>query len=158
MTEKIKKMTVHATCIAMENGKHVTGVLLRGTAGSGKSDTAFRLIETHGFKLVSDDQVIIQSRGDTLYASPAENIAGMMEVRGLGLLRYPLVFSAPLRLVVDLVPRENVPRLPDVLKTDFMEKTLPYVQLHGHDNSTPLKIIKMLEIDATPGLMVDCPP
>src|SRR3546814_10156556 len=46
--------TVHATTVALDG----TGVLLRGPAGSGKSDLALRLID-QGARLVADDRTAL---------------------------------------------------------------------------------------------------
>jgi HPr kinase/phosphorylase len=72
-------------------------VLLVGPSGSGKSDLALRLI-SRGFLLVGDDQVAIE--GDM--ARPAAALAGLLEVRGLGIVRMPFAAEAKLALMVDL--------------------------------------------------------
>ncbi len=104
----------HATCIEVEG----VGVLLRGDSGSGKSDLALRLIDG-GARLVSDDYVEIAAHGDRLLASAPERIAGLIEVRGLGLIRTPHVTSCSLGLVVDLVGTDDVPRLPVPERVDL---------------------------------------
>ena len=52
-------VTVHATCIAIDGH----GILLRGPAGSGKSDLALRAID-RGARLVADDQVVLTRHGE----------------------------------------------------------------------------------------------
>jgi len=97
----------HATCVEVEG----VGVLLRGASGAGKSDLALRLIDG-GARLVSDDYVAISAAADKLSASPPDTIAGLIEVRGLGLMATPHVADCPLGLVVDLVAPIEVERLP----------------------------------------------
>lgn len=84
---------MHGSC-ASRSGD---GVLLIGPPGSGKSDLTLRLL-ARGFDLVADDRVAITDG----VARPAPALAGMLEVRGLGLVRLPHVASARLALVVQL--------------------------------------------------------
>ena len=88
-----------ATCVAI-NGR---AVLIEGAPGSGKSSLALALID-RGAGLVGDDGVTLQPRGGRLYASPPPNIAGLLEVRNLGLLEFPTVGDVPVALVVRLDP------------------------------------------------------
>ena len=88
-------MQVHASCAA-RNGD---AVLLLGPPGAGKSDMVLRLLD-HGFVLVADDRVDIADGR----ARPAEGLAGLLEVRGLGILRLSHLASARLRLAVSLGP------------------------------------------------------
>ncbi|WP_256887640.1 HPr kinase/phosphorylase [Acidomonas methanolica] len=71
---------IHASCAALGT----QAVLLTGAPGSGKSDVLLRLLDA-GFDLVADDRVIL----DGACASAPPEIAGMIEARGLGLLRVP---------------------------------------------------------------------
>ena len=88
-----------ATCVAI-NGR---AVLIEGPPGSGKSSLALTLID-RGAVLIGDDGVTLQPRGGRLYASPPPNIAGLLEVRNLGLLEFPTVGDVPVALVVRLDP------------------------------------------------------
>ena len=86
-----------ATCVAI-NGR---AVLIEGSPGSGKSSLALTLID-RGAVLIGDDGVTLEPRGGRLYASPPPNIAGLLEVRNLGLLEFPTVGDVPVALVVRL--------------------------------------------------------
>jgi serine kinase of HPr protein (carbohydrate metabolism regulator) len=88
------------------------GVLLRGPSGGGKSDLALRLIEA-GARLVADDYVEADREGDDLVVRPPATIAGLLEVRGLGVLKLDYLASAPLALIIDLVAAESIERLPE---------------------------------------------
>ena len=88
-----------ATCVAI-NGR---AVLIEGAPGSGKSSLALTLID-RGAVLIGDDGVALEPRGGRLYASPPPNIAGLLEVRNLGLLEFPTVGDVPVALVVRLDP------------------------------------------------------
>ena len=115
------------------------GVLLRGPSGSGKSDLALRLIEA-GAYLVADDQVALAlGDGDVWLSAPAA-IAGMIEARGVGILRLPRAQRAALRLVCDLVPREEVERLPERGDCMLLGVTVPRLVLCAFDASTPAKL------------------
>ena len=82
-------MQIHASCAALDG----QGVLLIGAPGSGKSDLLLRLLN-HGFAMVADDRVEI----DAGQARPPAALAGLLEVRGLGIVRLP--FEAPVRLAL----------------------------------------------------------
>ena len=86
-------MQLHATCVARAGH----GVLLVGPSGAGKSDLALRLLD-RGFDLVADDRVEITAG----VASPPAALAGLLEVRGLGVLHMPYLPSARLALLVRL--------------------------------------------------------
>lgn len=89
-----------------------SGVVLRGPSGAGKSDLALRLIDD-GARLVADDQMEIERIDDCLSVRPPSTIAGLFEVRGLGIVTLDHVAPAPLDLIVDLVSAETIDRLPE---------------------------------------------
>lgn len=88
------------------------GVLLRGPSGSGKSDLALRLIDGGG-QLVSDDYTDVHVRDGSAFLTAPDEIAGRLEVRGLGLMQLAAVQDIPLALVFDLMPYEAIARAPD---------------------------------------------
>ncbi len=97
-------MQIHASCAARDGA----GVLLLGPSGCGKSDLLLRLLG-EGFALVADDRVEIDS-GEA--RAPA-TLAGLLEVRGFGIVRLPYCMAATLRLAVELVAAGGGgPRLP----------------------------------------------
>ena len=103
MTEEI----LHASCVAVEG----RGLLILGPSGSGKSSLALRLISL-GAALVSDDVTRVARRGDALVAScPNPDLQGLIEARGLGILRAPSVESAAVTLAIDMAQAESE-RLP----------------------------------------------
>jgi len=126
---------VHGTAVQLGRA----GVLLRGPSGSGKSDLALRLIEA-GACLIADDQVALAVDGGDLWLSAPPAIAGMIEARGLGILRLPRVPRAALRLVCDLVPRDQVERLPERGDCMLLGVAVPHLALCAFDASTPAKL------------------
>jgi serine kinase of HPr protein (carbohydrate metabolism regulator) len=100
--------TIHATAV-------LTGakaLLIRGAPGSGKSRLALRLIQTLPFaRLVGDDRVHLEAQAGRLLVRPAETLAGLLEVRGLGIQRVPYERVAVVGRVLDLVPAAD--RLPE---------------------------------------------
>lgn len=108
-------LMVHATCVALEDPAAPAtraGVLIRGASGAGKSDLALRLID-EGAALVADDRVILERDGEGLRARRPPTIAGLIEARGLGVVRIDAVESVLVRLVVDPEdPAAPSPRLP----------------------------------------------
>lgn len=101
------------------------GLLILGTSGAGKSGLALALIG-RGARLVADDQVVIERRGAALVASAPAAIAGLIEARGLGLLRIEAVPEAPLVLAVDL-DRPAAARLPQRVAITLLGATLELI-------------------------------
>ncbi|MDA0339107.1 MAG: HPr kinase/phosphatase C-terminal domain-containing protein [Proteobacteria bacterium] len=134
--------TIHATCVAID-GK---GVLLRGPSGSGKSDLALRLIDG-GAILVADDYVVLTESGEQLLAGWPESTRGLLEVRGVGLVRVPCQDIVPVSLIVDLVLPADVVRLPE---TEFVCLSqnpgivIQRIQIAPFEASSPAKIRLML--------------
>lgn len=118
-------------------------VMLRGPSGAGKSDLALRLIEV-GAVLVADDNTEITVQDGQAVTSPPEKIKGLLEVRGVGIVSMPFESKIPLALVIDLVERDYVPRLPKAQTVDIAGVRIPSLALHAFDNSTPAKIFLAL--------------
>lgn len=76
-------------------------LLIEGPPGSGKSTLALALID-RGAGLIGDDAVTLTASDGVLIASPPPNIAGLVEVRGVGLLRLPLAPPCPAALILTL--------------------------------------------------------
>lgn len=104
---------MHANTVIIDN----KGILIRGRSGSGKTTLALRLIEDAHFKscfagLVSDDQTILTRVNGELLARCPDAIAGKIEIRGYGILKYDRLPSAVIHLVVDLVNINKMERMP----------------------------------------------
>lgn len=154
MSRTPQKDIFSGTTVSLQtHGNPASAVLLRGLSGTGKSDLALRLIGMGG-TLISDDQVTLERYHDHILASPVETIRGLMEVRGVGLLKYPVASHIPLRLVVDLTARENIPRLPEWKTIDILGVPVIRLQLHAFDASTPAKITTAIGLVLNPDLLV----
>ncbi|WP_375457228.1 HPr kinase/phosphorylase [uncultured Methylobacterium sp.] len=109
--------TIHATCVVIGEA----GVLIRGVAGAGKSSLARALIAGAGLTgklgaLVGDDRVRVAAVNGRLVARPHPVIAGLIEIRGHGIVAVEAVPACVVRLVVDL--QEAGPRLPETPASD----------------------------------------
>jgi HPr kinase/phosphorylase len=125
---------IHGTAISISGD----GVLIIGKSGSGKSDLALRLID-RGALLVSDDRVIIDNAGSQPLLRTAPNVAGLIEVRGLGIVQVAYVTCAPLKLVVDL--DGVVPRFLDQLQQqDIAGIDIPHIALAAFESSAAIKV------------------
>jgi HPr kinase/phosphorylase len=142
-------MPLHASCAARGGA----GVLFLGPSGAGKSELVLRLMGL-GWMLVADDQVELEAEPpDLLMATPPAALRGLLEVRGLGLVRnLPVAAPAPVRLVVDLLPPgEAPPRLPEPRSFEFHGRRLPRIALAGHEAAAPDKV--GFALDAASGLL-----
>ena len=98
--------TRQADCVAIGD----RGVLIEGPPGSGKSSLALALID-RGAVLVGDDGVLLSVRSDStlqLWAAPHPNTRGLLEVRNVGILRFPA--SAGVRVCLALRLDPEAPR------------------------------------------------
>lgn len=141
--------TLHGTVVAA-GGR---GALLRGPSGAGKSDLALRCLALHpttllpaAVELVADDRVLVETRTGRLVARAPAILQGLIEVRGVGILRVPFRAEAELRLVVDLVPAGEVERLPPepLPRVEVAGGTLPRLHLDAREPSAPLKLLLAL--------------
>jgi HPr kinase/phosphorylase len=105
--------TIHASAVLVGP----KAVLIRGPAGAGKSTLAWELLQAASqgalrfARLVADDRAYVEAHGDRLLVRPAEALAGLIEIRGLGIRRLPHEAMAVVGLVVDLAAADAA-RLP----------------------------------------------
>ena len=128
---------MHGTCVVVDR----MGCLLLGPSASGKSDLALRLVMDQGAKLVADDQVALARLGDRLVAAPPANLAGLIEIRGLGIVKMPHRARARLGLAVVLVSPDEVERMPESNEgIEYFGVSLPLLRLAPFEVSAPLKV------------------
>jgi len=125
----------HATCVAIDG----LGVLIRGPSGSGKSDLALRLIDA-GARLVADDRCDVEAEDGRPMARAPGTIHGLLEARGIGILRLETLAEAPVGLVIDLEPADEIGRLPEPTMADIAGIPVSAIRLDGLAASAPAKV------------------
>jgi len=123
---------MHGSCIS----RHEDAILLVGPPASGKSDLVLRLLAC-GFELVADDQVDIV---DGIASSPAA-LAGLLEVRGLGIIRLPYRVEARLASIAELgMPSDRLP-----MPRQHPDLGLPIVRVDAAAASAPERVALALD-------------
>src|SRR4029078_4247908 len=131
---RLSAETLHASTVASEG----RAVLITGPSGSGKSDLALRMLD-RGFALVSDDQTIVKLDGDRLLATAPPNIAGKLEIRGIGIVEMERLSDVPVALLVELT--SDIQRLPDDSRErPILGVKLPLVSMDALTASAPSKV------------------
>ena len=108
--------TLHASCIALGRAGAPfgapgdAGILLVGPSGAGKSDLALRMIAA-GAELVADDRTALTPEDGSVIASPPPVLAGLIEIRNVGIIQLPARPWVRLLMVADLVADEMLTRL-----------------------------------------------
>jgi serine kinase of HPr protein (carbohydrate metabolism regulator) len=100
--------TIHASAVLLGR----KAALIRGPAGSGKSQLVWDLLQATAqgalpfARLVGDDRVHLETHSERLLVRPAPALAGMLEIRGLGIRRLAYEPFAVVGLVVDLAAQD----------------------------------------------------
>jgi serine kinase of HPr protein (carbohydrate metabolism regulator) len=131
--------TIHASAVLVG----ARAVLIRGPSGSGKSRLALQLIEAARggalrlARLVGDDRVHIEPAHGRLLARPAPTLAGLLEVRGVGIVELPHEPAAVVGLIVDLAAKAE--RLPDASqqRTELEGVALPRLAVAAGEAALP---------------------
>ncbi len=146
------KPTVHASAVLVGD----RAVLIRGPSGSGKSRLAFDLIlagrsgQLPTAVLVGDDRVHLDTSGGNLIVRPAPELAGLIEIRGLGIRRIEHVGEAVVGLVVDLAADDGE-RLPaaEALTIQIDGVELPRIPVNLRFQPLPLIVAALKQTDGT---------
>jgi HPr kinase/phosphorylase len=110
-------VNIHASCVVLADAgdrfgaPRDAGVLILGESGAGKSDLALRLI-AEGAVLVADDRCEMFVEDDMLFARASAALAGLIEVRGVGVISMRFMPRARIGLAVRLVQPATIARLP----------------------------------------------
>lgn len=147
MTVIADPVLIHATAVAIDGH----ALLLRGASGSGKSDLALRLIDA-GARLVADDQSELRRQGDAIIVRAPAAIAGLIELRGIGIMQLDALSEAPVALIADLVPADNIERLPTPHTELILGVALRLIAVAPFEASAAAKLRLALRAFTEPGL------
>jgi HPr kinase/phosphorylase len=147
--------TVHASAVKVGE----RAVLIRGPSGSGKSRLAFDLIlagrsgQLPPSVLVGDDRVLLDTAGGELLVSVVKELAGLIEVRGLGVRRCDFVAEAKVGLVIDLAAgdAERMPP-PEALQISIFGVTIPRIPIGSGFSPLPLVVAALTTAHGLPSL------
>lgn len=139
-------MIRHAGLIALRRHGRWDGVLIEGASGAGKSDLALRTL-AEGFRLVADDRVIVWTSGGAVYGRAPEPLAGLIEARGLGVVREQAIRFSRIVLVVENGDPE---RLPDPETVELLGLVVPRLTLWLKEPAAPAKLRRALDHLGTP--------
>ncbi len=135
----MSEFLTNVSCVSMRG----RGILIMGEPGSGKSSLALALLD-RGAELVGDDGVTLAEEEGQIIASPPPNIAGLIEIRNVGLLEVP-TGSAPIAIVINL--SHDAERLPlGAGEALLLGRPLPQVDLYPDTPALPLRAEAALEI------------
>lgn len=128
---------IHASCVEFK-GK---GILLLGKSGSGKSDITLRLIENLGANLVADDRTNITLKNNQIIASCPSNILGLLEVRGIGLVKFQSKPETKIDVVINLVDNfSQIERIPQKKYWEYQGVKIKSVDIYPFEESAIYKI------------------
>jgi serine kinase of HPr protein (carbohydrate metabolism regulator) len=160
MTDKADA-SVHASAVKVGD----RAVLIRGPSGAGKSRLAFELIlcgrtgQLPPAVLVGDDRVHLATVAGELIVRSTPALAGLIEIRGLGIRKCDHLEQAVVGLVVDLAATDAA-RLPtpDILTTFISGVKLPRIPVAANFSPLPIVIAALTTTQSSPpvNLSADC--
>jgi serine kinase of HPr protein (carbohydrate metabolism regulator) len=141
----IRPEILHAGLIALRQDGLWRGALIEGPSGVGKSDLALRALDA-GFRLVADDRVMVFASGDRPYGKPPETLAGLLEVRGLGVIDAATLPFCEIVLRIRCVDDPAaVARMPDPHFAAVMGVSVPVFDLWPREPAAPAKLRRMMQ-------------
>jgi HPr kinase/phosphorylase len=149
-----KGPSVHASAVLVGN----RAVLIRGPSGSGKSRLAFDLIlagrsgQIPPAVLIGDDRVHLEASQGQIVVRPAPGLAGLIEIRGLGIRRCGFIAEAVVGLVVDLwaADAERLPA-PETLLTRVHGVQIPRIPVEASYAALPLVVAALTTTASSDG-------
>jgi HPr kinase/phosphorylase len=145
------RVLAHATAVAIDG----RAVLIRGPSGAGKSDLALRLIDS-GARLIADDQTELRREGDRVVVRAPAAISGLIEIRGIGIIRIEAMAEATLAMCVDLTPSAEIERLPEARYEDVFGLAVPTISLSPFEASAAAKLrlaLRAFSADPVPAII-----
>lgn len=153
--------SVHASAVLVGN----RAVLIRGPSGAGKSHLAFDLIlagrggQIPPAVLIGDDRIHLRVNQGHLLVGPAGELAGLIEIRGLGIRRCDFTEEAVVGLVVDL-SAADAERLPpaEALRTRIFGVEIPRIPVGSAYSPLPIVVAALTTTGSSenPQLSADC--
>jgi serine kinase of HPr protein (carbohydrate metabolism regulator) len=154
--------SVHASAVLVGH----RAVLIRGPSGAGKSRLTFDLVlagragQIPQAMLVGDDRVHLEATNEQLVVRPAGELAGLIEIRGLGVFSCDFAPEAIVGLVVDLAAADAA-RLPspEALWVEINSIKLPRIPVSVDFSPLSLVIaaLTMTAISSSARPSADCP-
>jgi HPr kinase/phosphorylase len=146
--------SIHASAVLIG----AKAVLIRGPSGAGKSRLALDLLQSHTLpfaRLVGDDRVHVEATSGRLLVRPAPALAGLIEIRGLGIRQLAHETLAVIGLVVDLAATDAA-RFPaeGAAQTAISGVRLPRLAVAPEQDALAL-VLAWLGIAAAPGPATD---
>jgi serine kinase of HPr protein (carbohydrate metabolism regulator) len=150
-TEFCDMSSIHASAVLVGD----QAILIRGRSGTGKSRLAFDLIlagrsgQIANTVLIGDDRVMVAATAQGLEVTPAEPLAGLIEIRGLGVRRCDFAARAKVGLVVDLAAAdaERLPQ-PAALRTTIAGVELPRLPIAAGFDALPVVVAALTTAEA----------
>jgi serine kinase of HPr protein (carbohydrate metabolism regulator) len=138
----------HATCVALG----AAGVVIEGPSGSGKTSLALTIIEKFQNQnqfaaLVADDQCLIEIANGRLIATCPPVLAGLVERRGIGVVKTKNLTSVVIDCVVRLVNQTEMERLPEAKSVILFGVELPVFELPARQIAVSLPILTQIVKD-----------
>jgi hypothetical protein len=131
--------TIHASAVMVGS----RAALIRGPSGSGKSSLALAILEAARggllpfARLVGDDRIHVEAAHGRLLVRPADTLAGLIEIRGLGIRRVPFEPLAVAGLIVDLAAADAA-RFPQATGAAIAEITIPRLAVAAGQPPLPI--------------------
>lgn len=137
-----KYHNIHANSLIIDH----QGILIYGKSGFGKTSLMLSLLEQAKAKnrfaiMIGDDQSLIANASDRLIARCPQTNEGKLEVRGYGIVDAPYIRSAVINLAVEIVPHENIDRMPEKNTKTIDGVQLPLIFVPRHDLQQSEQII-----------------
>jgi serine kinase of HPr protein (carbohydrate metabolism regulator) len=135
---------LHAGLIALRAGGSWRGALIIGASGAGKSDLMLRAMDG-GFRLVADDRTLVWRSAGRLFGRAPEQLAGLIELRGVGVLGEPSLPLAQIDMVASCEPAAaGLERIPEPAFEDIGGTQVRLLRVHALDASAPAKLGRAL--------------